>query len=73
MVLYSGEDFSAIAYNVLHVCDAAPRLTEPRGRCGGAARRSAAEPEPPKGRRCTYALLSAVARMNQRKAPLTTQ
>ncbi len=38
----------AIAYNVLHVCDAAPSLTEARGRCGGAARRSAAEPEPPR-------------------------
>jgi hypothetical protein len=37
----------AIAYNVSLVCDAAPRPTGPRGRCGAAARRSAAEPEAP--------------------------
>ena len=36
-----------ISHNVPRVCDAAPSLTEARGRCGGAARRSAAEPEAP--------------------------
>ena len=36
-----------MAHNVSRVCDAAPSLTEARGRCGGAARRSAAEPEAP--------------------------
>jgi hypothetical protein len=30
-----------ISHNVPHVCDAAPRLTEPRGRCGAAERRGA--------------------------------
>jgi hypothetical protein len=38
---------NAMACNVPHVCDAVPRLTEPRGRCGDEARRSAAEPEAP--------------------------
>ena len=42
------DERSAIAYNVSHVCDAAPSLTEARGRCGGAARCSAAEPEAPR-------------------------
>ena len=37
----------AIAYNVSHVCDVAPSPTRARGRCGGAARCSAAEPEAP--------------------------
>jgi hypothetical protein len=50
-----------MSHNVWLVCDAAPSLTEARGRCGVAARRSAAEPEPPEGRRCTYVLLYAVA------------
>jgi hypothetical protein len=36
-----------MSHNVSRVCDAAPSLTEARGRCGGAARRSAAEPEAP--------------------------
>ena len=62
-----------MAHNVLHVCDAAPSLTEARGRCGGAARRSAAEPELPEGRRCTYALLCEVPlRLTRRGVPETT-
>jgi hypothetical protein len=36
-----------MSYNVWLVCDAAPRPKGPRGRCGGAARPSAAEPEAP--------------------------
>ena len=36
-----------ISHTVWLVCDAAPRPKGPRGRCGGAARRSAAEPEAP--------------------------
>ncbi len=38
---------NGISYNVLRVCDAAPRPKGPRGRCGAAARRSAAAPEAP--------------------------
>jgi hypothetical protein len=40
---------NAMACNVPHVCDPVPRLTEPRGRCGAAARPSAAEPEAREG------------------------
>ena len=50
-----------------------PEADRAEGLCGGAARPSAAEPEPTEGRRCTYALLSAVARVNQKQSPLTTQ
>jgi hypothetical protein len=42
------EDPFGISHNVPHVCDAAPSLTEARGRCGDEARRSAEEPEPPR-------------------------
>ena len=50
-----------MAHNVLHVCDVAPRLTEPRGHV---AERRAAAPRSPRRlprRRCTYELLYAVA------------
>jgi hypothetical protein len=43
----SFEHVAGISHNGPHVCDAAPRPKGPRGRCGGAARRSAAEPEAP--------------------------
>ena len=46
-----------------------PEADRAEGLCGGAARPSAAEPEPTEGRRCTYALLSAVARVNQCQIP----
>jgi len=36
-----------MTHNVSLVCDAAPSLTEARGRCGDEARRSAEEPEAP--------------------------
>src|SRR4030042_6690768 len=46
-VTYVLGTLGAISNNVLHVCDAAPRPKGPKGPCGGAARRSAAEPEAP--------------------------
>jgi len=36
-----------MAYNESHVCDVAPEPNQGEGPCGGAARRSAAEPEAP--------------------------
>ena len=46
-----------------------PEADRAEGLCGGAARPSDAEPEPTEGRRCTYTLLSAVARVNQCPIP----
>ena len=45
--MMSRQHLTAIAYNESHVCDVALSPTRAKGRCGGAARCSAAEPEAP--------------------------